>query len=157
MPQRQRKRETDRELETLREHASKLDVPEASVLLKMLDGKSELFNDDVRALISALAQRGDIELLARLFEPVIESRVLVARELLLSMPLPLAVYALVELLAEVVPIVPELGDALVELQCAALDAVAKRRGLLLSSFGRLGRACIEVLLQRARGAQPRGR
>ena len=142
--------QAQREVETLREHLSRLNVPEAGVLLKMLDGKSEVFNDDVKALVSALAQRGDVELLARLFEPVIEPRVLVARNLLLSMPLPLVLYALAELLADMMLVAPELGDAYMLLQCAALHAVARRRGLLLSSFGRLGKACVEVLLQRAR-------
>jgi len=137
------------EVELLREYLSKKDVPEAKLLLELLDS-DKVFSDDVKTMVKSLVERGDFKLLVELFEPVLQKRSDEVLSKLRDLPLPLMLYIMSLVLVELSPAVEKLGDMYFYLHCEMLRTLAKKRGVQLSAFGAFGRSCIQTLLANKR-------
>jgi len=134
------------EVELLKQHLENRQETEAKLLLDLLDGQSELFSSDVKTLVKSLAERGDFQLMVELFSPVLQKRSGEILERLRDLPIPLMLYVISNVLVEMSVAVERLGDIYFHLHCEMLRAVAKRKGVQLSSFGAFGKACISALL-----------
>jgi hypothetical protein len=133
-------------MEELRRHLETLNEPEAKLLLELLDGV-EALTDDVKMFISGLAERGQLDLLYRLFRPLVEERGGAMASAVSDLPLPLASLAVAEFLSRTVVVFgPSIAEMFTRALCIGLRAAAKSRGQQLSSFGQLGKLCIQLLL-----------